>query len=107
MSKGREDAAIVGLVMAAGALVAGGAAGASHLVDRANRKRNLQRQRETRQAVHQALEAEIELADLKQVAAVRGVDISHVERECRTAIEGNGSVQQARELIAAVRGTLA
>jgi len=53
------------------------------------------------------MEAEIELADLKQVAAVRGVDISHVERECRTAIEGNGSVQQARELIAAVRGTLA
>lgn len=106
MSKGREDAEIVGLVMAAGALVAGGAAGASHLVERANRKRSLQRQRESREAVHDAMQAEIELADLKHEASLRGVDISLVERECREALEGGGSVQQVRELIAAVRGSL-
>ena len=106
MSKAREDAAIVGLVMGAGALVAGGAAGASHLVERANRKRNLQRQRESRAAVHDAMQAEIELAELKREAAIRGVDVSYVEQECRAAIEGNGPVQHVRELIAAVRGSL-
>jgi len=106
MSKTREDASIVGLFMMAGALVAGGAAGASHLVERANRKRNVQRQREAREAVHEAMQAEIELADLKREAALRGVDVSFIEQECRTAIDGNGSVQHARELIAAVRGSL-
>lgn len=80
MSKAREDAAIVGLVMGAGALVAGGAAGASHLVERANRKRNLQRQRESRAAVHDAMQAEIELAELEREAAIRGVDVRYSGR---------------------------
>ena len=103
MRDSSDDVQIVGLLMAAGALAAGGVAGASHLMDRATRKRNQQRYIDSRKATSQALEVELELAEIRAVAAARGIDPEGVEREIRSLSSNSANFDHLQMLITSVK----